>query len=76
MKLNPIQNLVAKYYCGGEFEFAEDTDEVSDCGDSLFVFAINEAGDCLSPGEYSKRLQTAVSELLSMRAEIELKEPS
>lgn len=67
MKLNPTQNLVAKYYCGGEFEHITDTDEVAECGDTLFTFLIVEADDVSFNSEYRRRLITAETQIQDLR---------
>lgn len=71
MKLNPIQQLVAKHYCGGEFAHMKYGSVVEDYGDTLFEFLINEADDCSFISEYQRRLQTAIDQLSNLHAELE-----
>lgn len=67
MKLNPIQQLVAKHYCTGEYEHSEDTDDVESWGDTLFEFLINEAADVSFNSEYRRRLLTAEAQIADLR---------
>ena len=67
MKLNPFQQLVAKHYCGREFEHITDTDDVVECGDTLFTFLIVEADDVSYNSEYRRRLLTAESQIADLR---------
>lgn len=77
MKLNPIQQLVAKHYCNGEFSNITDDDQLEDCGDDLFIFVLNEVGDhrhCEGVGMARRRIQTAINELVALRNAFDLEE--
>jgi hypothetical protein len=74
VKLNPIQQLVAKHYCGGEFAHITDTDEVVECGDTLFTFLMVEADDVSLNSEYRRRLLTADTQISDLRHALFLEE--
>ena len=70
-KLTPLQLLVAKYYCQGEFIHATTLKEALDVGDTLFHFAIQEAGDMSGPYDLRAALYRAVDELRYLSACLE-----
>lgn len=70
MKFNPLQGLVAKHYEGGEFSHMTGTDELDGCGDTLFSFAILEAGDADNNQELYLMLEGAINQLRSLQGEL------
>ena len=71
MIFTPLQKRVAQHYAGGEFAHILDTDELPDCGDTLFRFCILEAGDAAVGGEFWGMLDVAINELRSLQGEFE-----
>ena len=75
MKLNPIQRKVADLYANGEFVHLDDNVDTNDCGDTLFTFCINEAGDdCGDVSTYLNRLDIAVNQLQGLADDLLLAE--
>lgn len=69
--LTPLQLLVAKHYCQGEFAYVTDYKQVVNVGDTLFHFAISEAGDMSGPYDMRAALYRAVDELRYLSACLE-----
>lgn len=67
MKFTPLQHFVAAHYAGGEFSEETNTNNLTQCGDTLFMFCIREAGDASDVDELYKMLTTAIGELISLR---------
>ena len=72
MKLKPLQELVVQHYIGGVFAPIEDTEEIDDCGDTLFSFCMREAHDAQTASEFQAMLETAIKDLRSLQAEMEI----
>lgn len=70
MKLSKLQLLVAQHYAGGEFVHVVNTDQLDHLGDTLFKFAILEAGDAADEHEYCTMLGTAIDQMRSLQDEI------
>lgn len=67
MKFTPLQHLVSAHYAGGEFSEETDTNNLTQCGDTLFKFCILEAGDADDSDHLYRMLTTAIGELISLR---------
>ena len=70
MKLSPLQLLVAKHYENGEFAHVDNTRQLHEVGDTLFEFAVREAGDARDTNEYFWMLDAAIRQLSNLQAEI------
>jgi hypothetical protein len=68
--LTPLQQLVAKHYCGGEFNHIGTQEDAEDAGDTLFSFCIREAADMSGPYDLAGALDRATSELRSLSQEV------
>ena len=62
----PLQDFVLKHYENGEFLHLRNTTELKQCGDSLLVYAVLEAGDAGDLEELSGMLERAVDQLHSV----------
>lgn len=60
-ELTDLQRLVAAAYCGGEF--AGTAADFRDCGDTLFRFAMEEAGGMADVQGLRDALETAIGDL-------------
>ena len=67
----PLQKFVARHYEGGEFRHINNTLQLVDCGDTLFAFAVYEAGDAGDLDELKRMLERGVDQLRSLAGEIE-----
>lgn len=67
----PMQKFVAQHYEGGELNHIDNTLRLVDCGDTLFAFAIYEAGDAEDLDELKRMLERGAEQLLSLAGEIE-----
>jgi len=67
----PLQTFVAQHYDGGEFSYIDNTLQLVDCGDTLFTFAVYEAGDAGDLDELKQMLERGVDQLRSLAGEIE-----
>lgn len=67
----PLQKFVAHHYDGGTFAHIGNTLRLPDCGDTLFAFAIYEAGDAGDLDELKRMLERGVDQLNSLIGEIE-----
>lgn len=65
--LNAVQAAVTQHYEGGEFE---DFPDLKECGDGLFTFLINEAGDASGPEEFMGMLSTALMQLQRLETDL------
>lgn len=70
--LTPLQLLVAKHYCNGEFGHVTTREEVLNVGDGLFIFTILEAGDMSGPYDLNGALYRAIDELRYLSAQMEV----
>lgn len=51
--LTPLQQLVAKHYCDGEFAHIDTQEDADNAGDTLFSFCVREAADMSGPYDLS-----------------------
>lgn len=70
MKLNPTQVLVRAHYEGGEFLHVSTKPDLKKCGDGLFVFLMDEAGDADTVEDFRGMLDTAIKQLRSLKGEL------
>lgn len=70
MKFTPLQALVAKHYAGGEFSHLQFVDDLENCGDTLFSFCIQEAGDAGTNDHFWHMLTTAIEQLRDLQGEL------
>lgn len=70
--LKPLQRHVADHYEGGEFAHINSVEEAATVGDTLFAYAIYEAGDAEDAAELARMLERAIDQLRSVRNELEL----
>lgn len=62
-EFSAIQAEVVAKYQGGEFSMITPLDDLDAVGDTMFAFAVREAGDAADREEYSSMLRTAISDL-------------
>lgn len=67
----PLQRFVARHYEGGEFSHIDNTLQLVDCGDTLFTFAVYEAGDAGDLDDLKRMLERGADQLYSLAGEIE-----
>jgi len=67
----PLQKFVAQHYAGGELNHIDNTLQLVDCGDTLFAFAVYEAGDAGDLDELKQMLERGADQLRSLAGEIE-----
>ena len=70
MAFNPTQLLVSQHYIGGEFAQVTNEFMAGRCGDGLFTFLINEAGDAENLLEFQAMLENAIDQLRSLQGEL------
>lgn len=63
MALNPMQERIAKLYCGGDMDHVQSIEEAENCGDTLFLFLLREAHDAESLEEFLGMLDSARTQL-------------
>ena len=67
-KLNAIQQIIAAAYAGGEFAGINTVEDAENCGDTLFLFLLQETDeqeDCDSIEEGIRRLAQATKDIES-----------
>ena len=69
--LTPLQRHVADHYEGGEFAHVKTVEEAELVGDTLFTYAIYEAGDAVDAEELRGMLDRAINQLRSVRNELD-----
>lgn len=67
-QFTPLQQEVRQKYAEGEMTYIDTPDELPDCGDTLFAFAMYEAKDAGEDREELRRmLDTAIDQLKDLR---------
>ena len=69
--LTPLQRHVADHYEGGEFAHVKTVEEAELVGDTLFTYAIYEAGGAVDAAELRGMLDRAIDQLRSARNELD-----
>jgi hypothetical protein len=67
---NSTQQKIAEVYCGGDFAHISKIKEAENCGDTLFLFLILEAGDASDKTEFIGMLDEAIKQMQDVRAEL------
>lgn len=62
-EFSAIQAEVVAKYQGGEFSMVTALDDLDAVGDTMFAFAVREAGDAADREEYASMLRTAIADL-------------
>lgn len=70
MKLNPSQVLVRAHYAGGAFLYVNTNKQLRECGDTLFIFLMFEAGDAETVGEFRGMIDTAIEDLRKLKSDL------
>ncbi len=69
--MKPLQVFVAQNYADGEFNHVTHVEEAGEVGDTLFLFAMNEAGDADTLQELYEMLETAQVQLWHLQQKVE-----
>jgi len=68
---SPLQDFVLKHYENGEFEHISNKTKLRHCGDTLLMYAVNEAGDASDLEELGFMLGRAIKQLNTVLRAIE-----
>ena len=70
-----LQQEVVEKYQEGEFSMVTPYDDLNKVGDSLFTFAVREAGDASDREEFVAMMRTAISDLEALVVAVESESP-
>lgn len=70
MALNPVQERIAKLYCGDDMDHVQNMEEAENCGDTLFLFLLREAHDADSLEEFLGMLDSARTQLGDLMSDL------